>query len=295
MPASSLTRGERRDTLRRVTHGWIVRVLIFLLLLPALAAAHGDLHEQIAAMSRRVEQEPERAELYLQRGQLHRAHREWDAALADYEQAERLDPGLLIVDFLRGVALLDAGRPEAARAAHDRFLARRPDHAEAHATRARAHVALGERLAAARDFSRAIALLPQPRPEYYLERARALTAAGSEYLDEALRGLDAGLDTLGPIVTLQLYAIDLELARERPGAALARLDRTLRQAGANPTWLARRGEILERAGRPGEAREAYASSMAALERLAPSRRKTKAMDELAVRVRTALERLETTR
>lgn len=271
-------------------NAWVVA---FVLLLPSVAVAHGDLHEQIAAMTRRIEQDPARAELYVRRGQLHRAHQEWNAALADYDRAERLEPGLVVLDFLRGVALLDAGRPEAARAALDRFLARRPEHAGAYATRARAHAALEQRLAAGQDFSRAIALMPRPRPEYYVERARVLAAA--EQLDEALRGLDAGLDTLGPLVTLQLYAIDLELARDRPGAALARLDRMLGQAGANPAWLARRGEILELAGRPGEAKEAYASSLVALERLVPSRRQTKAMDELTARVRIALDRLASSR
>jgi tetratricopeptide (TPR) repeat protein len=275
---------------------WLVGVLTFvLLLLPAPAAAHGDLHEQIAAMTRRIEQAPARADLYVRRGQLHRAHGEWDAALADYDQAARLDPELAVVDFLRGVALLDAGRPAAARAALDRFLARRPDHAEAHATRARAQVGLGHRLAASQDFSLAIALVPQPRPEYYIERAQALAAAGDAHLDDALRGLDDGIDKLGPLVTLQLYAVDLELARERPAAALARLDRMLQRVGINPTWLVRRAEILERAGRPGEARAAYASSLAALDRLAPSRRASKAMDDLTAKVRTALERLEAAR
>jgi tetratricopeptide (TPR) repeat protein len=274
---------------------WLVGVLSVVLLLPATVTAHGDLHEQIAAMTQRIEQAPSRAELYVRRGQLHRVHREWDAALADYAQAARLDPELTVVEFLRGVVLLDAGRPTAARAALDRFLARRPDHAEAHAARARAHLSLGEPLAASRDFSQAIALLPQPRPEYYLERAQALVSAGDAHLDDALRGLDEGLDRLGRLVTLQLYAVDLELARARPAAALARLDSMLSGPASNPAWLVRRAEILERAGRPGEARVAYASSLAALERQSPSRRASKAVDELTIRVRTALERLDAVR
>ena len=96
-------------------------------------------------------------------------------------------------------------------------------------------------------------------------------------------------------MTLQLYAVDLELARARPAAALARLDSMLSGSASNPTWLVRRAEILERAGRPGEARAAYASSLAALERQSPSRRASKAVDELTTRVRTALERLDAVR
>ncbi len=274
---------------------WFMSILTVALLLPASVAAHGDLHEQIAAITRRIDEAPSRAELYVRRGQLHRVHGEWEAALADYDRAARLDPDLLVIDFVRAVALLDAGRPADACAVLDRFLARQPDHAEAHATRARARLGLGHHLAAGQDFSRAIALLPQPRPEYYIERARALAAAGDTHLAEALRGLDEGIDRLGPLATLQLYAVDLELARARPAAALGRLDRMLERFGSNPTWLVQRAEILERAGRPGEARAAYASSLAALEGLAPSRRASRAVDELTARVRIALERLEAAR
>jgi tetratricopeptide (TPR) repeat protein len=278
-----------------MARAWLVSILPLLILLPSSVAAHGDLHEQIAAITRRIDQAPSRAELYVRRGQLHRAHGEWEAALADYDRAARLDPTLDVIDFLRGVVLLDAGRPSDARAVLDRFLARQPDHAEAHVARARARLGLGHHLAAGQDFSRAIALLPQPRPEYYVERARALSAAGDAHLDEAVRGLDDGIDRLGSPVTLQLYAVDLELARARPAAALARLDRMLERAGSNPTWLVRRAEILELAGRPGDARIAYASSLAALQGLAPSRRGSKAVDELTARVRAALERLEPVR
>src|SRR2546429_3401664 len=45
-------------------------------------------------------------------------------------------------------------------------------------------------------------------------RDRALAAEGGDHLDEALRGLDEGIKRLGPIVTLELYAIDLELDRK---------------------------------------------------------------------------------
>jgi tetratricopeptide (TPR) repeat protein len=270
-------------------------VLAFVLLLPASVAAHGDLHEQIAAITRRIDEAPSRAELYVRRGQLHRVHGEWEAALADYDRAARLDPDLIVIDFVRAVALLDAGRPADACASLDRFLARQPDHAEAYATRARARLGLRQHLAASQDFSRAIALLPQSRPEHYIERARALAAAGDAHLDEALRGLDDGIDRLGPLATLQLYADDLELARARPAAALGRLDRMVERFGSNPTWLVRRAEILERAGRSGEARAAYAASLAALHGLAPSRRASRAVDELTTKVRLALERLEAAR
>jgi hypothetical protein len=58
------------------------------------AAAHGDLHEQIQAVTARRAEAPASAPLHLKRAELHRAHRQWEAALADYARVAALDPDL---------------------------------------------------------------------------------------------------------------------------------------------------------------------------------------------------------
>src|SRR5262245_7785095 len=80
-------------------------------LCPLPGLAHGDLHEQIAAATSQIEKNPKNAELYLKRGELHRAHEDWDAALADYERAAILNPKLIVVDLARGKVLLAANWP----------------------------------------------------------------------------------------------------------------------------------------------------------------------------------------
>lgn len=260
---------------------------------PVRAGAHGPIHEQIAALTDRITEDPQNAALYLKRGELHSHHLDWPAALADYERAAQLDPTLAAVDFARGRTLLQAGRPTEARSALDRFLAKHPDHAEGLATRARVLVSLGHGLAAGADYTRAIAAaerLDRPNPEYYLERARALAAEGGDHADEALRGLDEGVRRLGPLMVLQLYAIDLELAGKRYDAALARLDTLAAQSPRKEPWLARRGEILEQAGRAAQARLAYEQALAAIESLPARHRQTEATARLEARIRAALAR-----
>jgi hypothetical protein len=76
--------------------------------------------------------------------------------------------------------------------------------------------ALDEPLAAAADYSRAIGQFSEnvtPLPEYYLERARAFTAAGDATIDAALQGL-------GQLQTLALYDAELEKKRGNYNAAL---------------------------------------------------------------------------
>ena len=264
----------------------LVGLVIIVLVGVVNVSAHDGLHEQIAEVTARIRRDPKNAALYLKRGELYRLHRDWTRAAADYDRAARLHPRLAEIDFARGRMLFEAGRPRPAQIALDRFLHEQPDHLEALITRGRVLVRLGQHAAGARDFTEAIARSPEP--ELFLERAQALSAGGGAHLDEALRGLDEGIARHGPLVTLQLYAIDLELRRKHYDAVLARLETVAAQSPRKETWLARRGEILALAGRAHEARAAFAAALAAVESLPASRRRTGAVTELEARVRAAL-------
>ena len=256
--------------------------------MPAASFAHGDLHEQIAALTKQIEKQPRNAELYLKRGELHRLHEEWRAAAADYDRAAELGPDLAAVDLARGKMLLASGQTAAAKEALDRFLTAHPDHADALVTRARTAAKLGEHARAAEDFTHAIAQFPRPEPEYYLERATATAAQGGQHLQEAVRGLEEGIVALGPVLTLSVAAIDLEVRLERFDTALVRLEALSARSPRKETWLARRGDILALAGRPAEAREAYDEALKAIEALPVRQRSTKATRELAVQVQKLL-------
>ena len=258
---------------------------------PLVVSAHGDLHLQIQEVTRQIEKEPRNAELYLKRGELHRAHQEWDAAQADYDYAWGLNPKLAVLDLARGRMFLEANWPISAKVALDRFLAVYTNHVEGLTARARTFIKLDQRLAAARDYTAAIDHSTEPRPELYLERAQALTTEGGAHLDAAIKGLDEGIKKLGPLVTLQLYAIDVEIKQKRFDAALDRLERVAAQSPRKETWLARRGEILQQAGRNSEAREAFQSALAAMNKLPPARRHVPAMVELEKRLQQALDAL----
>lgn len=256
---------------------------------PLPALAHGDTHERIKSLTEQLKLDPSNAQLYLERGVLYREHRKWRAALEDFERAEQLEPELADIELSRGVTLLEAGRPELAKEALDNFLTSNPDHPEALMARARAQARLGNHLAAAADYTRVIAL--RPTPDAYLERARALVAAGDGHLVEALQSLDQGVSVLGSVVTLEQLAIDLELKRSHYDGALARLDRIAAAAERPEAWLTQRGEILEKAGMIDEARQAFSQALAALENLPAYRRNNRATSALETRARSGLERL----
>ena len=268
---------------------FIVIALVAAAFLPLRLLAHGDLHEQILAVTEQIAKDPKNSELYLKRGELHRMHQEWDRAQADYDHAVALNPSLAVIDFTRGRMFLEANWPNSAKVCLDRFLLKHTNHVEGFIARARTLVKLEKPLDAARDFTTAIRYAPTGRPELYIERAQALTGAGDKHYAEALRGLDEGIERLGPLVTIQLHAIDLELKRKQFDAALARLEKISAQSPRKETWLARRGEILLQAGRREEARAAYEQALKALDTLPPGRRNVPSMNELERRIRAALE------
>jgi predicted Zn-dependent protease len=266
---------------------WLVSIAICVALLPSFVQAHEGLHEQIAAITAKIKRDPKNASLYLQRGELHRLHRDWSRATADYDRAVRLQPSLKIVDLARGKLLFESGNLRRARLTLDRFLTEQPGHYEGLLTRARVFAKLGDRNEAAKDFSQALSASSVPEPELYLERAQVL-AGDEQRISEALRGLDEGINKLGPVVTLQLAAIDLELRRKNYDGALTRLDQIAAQSERKESWLVKRGDILKLAGRDDEARAAFNAALLAIESLPPAHRQSRSITALELRARSAL-------
>lgn len=262
---------------------------------PGIVLAHADILERIILLNREIRESPPSAALYLKRGELHRLHRNWPAALIDYEQAARLEPQNPTVSYYRGRMWFEAGQPERAKPALDRFLAVRPDHADALLVRSRVLAVLGARLSAVDDLTRVITLLDPPTPEVYLERARLLEAQGGTYIDRALAGLDEGIAQLGPLVTLVQFAIEVEQRRGRYLSALARLDGLPRNITAQAPWLGLRGDLLLAAGRIKEARAAYAAGLAIIESYTSTRRALRATQRVETRLRSSLEDMDANR
>lgn len=255
----------------------------------ASADAHESLLRNIAATTVAIENAPEEAALYVQRGELYRLHRDWDAARADFERAIFLEPELTAVHFYLARMYLESGKPTLALSLVTRYLGAEPDDAIAKTTRARALAALGRPLEAVHDY--ASALEYRPTPELYLERANVLVAGGRQHARLAVSGLEEGVATLGPIPALELRIIELELWQGRVEAALVKLDDAVARSPQEIQWLVRRAEILEGVDENERARRGYEAAREQLLRLPVHRRRTRMFHDLEMRIMTALERL----
>ena len=230
------------------------------------ASADGPLHEQIAELTRQIDGRGPDPALYLRRGELNRLHDQFDAARADFQKAQKLSPADPEPLFRLGRLALDEGKPADAAKRLARFKTLRPGSAEGWFLSARALARSGRFSEAVPDYHRAIALSVEPRPEWFVERCHA--------------GLDEGLAKIGPLPALQLLAIEIETRRNGFDAALSRLDTLVAASERKETWLARRGDLLQQAGRIADARAAYRSAGAAIDRLPSGRQRALAMLEL---------------
>jgi tetratricopeptide (TPR) repeat protein len=253
--------------------------LALVLALPGLARAHGELLIRIAAVTRQIATNGT-APLYLQRGELYREDRNWPGARADYDTAARLDPALAEVDFCRAKLLEDEGDFVAAKRMFDVAAQRAPTNGAVLIARARLLRRIDQPEAAVADFERGM------KPECYLDWSQTLAGLGRT--NEALRRLDEGVATFGSGNVLQVYAITLELQSKDTNAALARLEKIIRQAPRKETWLLQRGDLQAGIGRFDDARQSYDAALAATKLLPPPLQRSPPTQRLQARIAKAL-------
>lgn len=260
--------------------------------IPQFVTAHAPIQERISVLSKQLEQAPDNIGLYFARGELFGIHEDWSASETDFKHILELDPDNIDVHLYLGRMFLSSNQPKKAESELKRYLEYMPDNGRARIILAQILLKLDRRPEAVKEFSHAISLHPQASQDWYLQRAKALSEGGNTYLEEALHGLDQGMQRLGQLVSLQHYAISLELQRNQYNAALVRLDQIAAKSSRKETWLLRRAEILVKAGQNNEAMDALDDALAALHLLPQYRRDTRAMRELEADILELLERMK---
>jgi tetratricopeptide (TPR) repeat protein len=275
------------------------------LLLPNHASGHGAILIQIGEVTKQIEAATNNlgmtnvGELYFQRAELRRADKTYEVAEPDYLTAETLlktEPLLATIYTGHANMLAEAERLKDSLALFDQTITRWPQTAEAYIGRARVQSRLNQRQSAIKDYEQGLHLAASPdkpvdvQPEWFLELAKLQSSAREP--NAALRTLDSGIKRFGPLVMLQLEAIELELAGQRTDAALKRLDAIIKTAPRKETWYAKRGDILLAAKRGEEARQAYERSLHSV-RLLPNRlQQNPPMQKLVEHIQAALQSIQ---
>ena len=127
---------------------------------------------------------------YINRGLGYHQKNELDKAIADYEEALKLNPQSAVAFYARGTVYRDKGANELALADLDRAVAIKPDLPDLFATRGNVLAAMGEHERAIADFTEALRVKPGD--------ANALSSRGYSYykngeIDLAMLDYDAAL------------------------------------------------------------------------------------------------------
>lgn len=275
---------------------WL-RVLAMLglaMLGPGMSAltAHQQLERRVAALSKQIHEQPAQAPLYLSRGELYRVSRDWRAAFADYAAAERLDPELDAVALARARLFLDLERGDRAARSLDDLLAREPRHGPALLLLARALATQGRHDEAARAAEQALRHHRALRPEDVSFAAHCFESSRPPQPARALACLELGLAKLGPCLAVELHALEREQELGRFDDGLKRLDRLQSHARRTENLCLRRGLLLEQAGRPELAEQAFAAGQRALDELPASRRELPLVNQLRRQLVQGRERMQ---
>jgi tetratricopeptide (TPR) repeat protein len=266
--------------LRRI---WSIGILI--VLATSRAVAHDD-DITLRVIDGKLARGEGRATDLLVRAEIERADGRWAEAAASLDRAALLIPNSGRLALCRAGLAADQGCPvEVLRvldACPDPALATDP---RVPWMRAEALRRLGRLDEAAAAMDVALARDQAATAEHFLARSQVAERRPVEGAAGAIRVLEAGLERWPRAWNLASRLVDLEAEAGRWDAALARLDAVIAVAARPERLLAQRGDLLARAGRPWEAREAWTVALAGLESRGA---KDAASRDLESRLRTSL-------
>lgn len=261
----------------------------------AQAEPHDDLEKQIATVTEELRLSPKHEPALIRRADLYRRHEQWDEAFADLEAVlHSRDQASFVGVQARLFRDMECWRT--ALVVLSTFLARAED-PDLRLLRAEVRAAHGKLKGALSDYDAALAKHPHPAPDHFLARARVTMSdesLGRTAIERAIGGLDQGLERLGPLASLHLAAIDLEVSREGFEAAIERIDLMAARSPRKESWWVRRAEVLRIAGRTEEALENLEQALLAIRSLKPKQRRAigvRLMEEQVLEAMKAL-RLE---
>ena len=150
----------------------------------------GKYPDAVVHLTRALDISSQRADIYLERGNAHRALGEADAALADFQAAADLNGSL--ADAHNGIAMIYIERKDSRHALEElnKSIAIQPT-IEAYYQRGLMHEAQGEHQQAIEDYDKAIA---EARDAPYMYRARASSKEALGDLEGARADRNAALD-----------------------------------------------------------------------------------------------------
>ncbi|MFT7618713.1 MAG: tetratricopeptide (TPR) repeat protein [Planctomycetota bacterium] len=209
---------------------------------------HGDLHDKIKGLDRQIIGQPRSIELRLMRGEFLRLHGEQIKALKDFQVAEDIDPQGAAVHLLKGQLFFDMKRHRAAAKELTRFLKAKPQSPEGLRAMAKNELARGDSDQAIALYRQLLRASPANIPDDILACARLIARAKNFGASKAAEFLQSELKTRGPLIVLELEAIQMETTARLFDAAIDRINRLSKKSKRQDLWDVRRAGVYRASG-----------------------------------------------
>jgi tetratricopeptide (TPR) repeat protein len=226
-------------------------VVVCVSLMAAPATAHEGVNAEIVALDVKIQKQPQKTSLYIERAALYRREGMFVPALADLAKAQKIEPTRREIVLERGLTLAAKGDSKEAEATLGAFLASGPPSAKALEARGKIREQSKRFVEARSDYAAATAL--RPDPDLFLARGRMDEALG--FWDEAARGYEEGLRVLSGAVVIRLALVRAEGKRGHYDRAIALIDEILPSLPVKTEWLLLRADQHAGAGRAEHARK----------------------------------------
>ena len=212
---------------------------LFLLLsqtFPSMVFAHTVVDQRIQARTNSIEKTEHDGEqdaaLYLSRGALQMEKGNWQAAQKDFHVVAAIDPDHPELDYQRGRLLYFTQDYASAVTLFKRFLQKVKGNDVDLSLQVAAHLLIGTIMQEQSAWSRAIhhydtaiELDSRVNPGYFIARARAIASGDTPDYEHAIAGLDGFLQRSPGVLTVAIYALELELKSGNKNAADIRMSK----------------------------------------------------------------------
>ena len=249
----------------------------------------------IVAITLEIAKNPKEPGLLLERAEVYRAHGDLATARRDIQAALDIKPDFHPARVRLALVARDEGQLEESLRLLGLVVEAQPNQPFARSVRSDVLRRLNRHAEAVADLD-AILANPdvEPIPQLYLDKARSQLAMPSPETNAVIAGIDKGLGRLGPVPSMLMLALELEEQSGRLDDALRRMDALIKDAPRKEFWLDRRGDILLRAGRKGDALKTFGEAISRIDALPERQRLTVATTELRASIEAKLAPLKPT-
>lgn len=243
-------------------------VLLIMLATTLAGFSHEGLHQQIAVITQKIEQNPSNDTLYIKRAELYRFHKEIDLAIKDLKKADKLNPSKSLSSIQWAQIYKELHKPDSALMYLNIFEKYFNDLSSAKHLRVDL-LEMQNKLDQAIDLQDSILKAStKPRPSDYNQMLRLLEKQkGPDRLQRSLAYIEEGQRKIGYLLMWNQTKLNLYKDYKMYPEALNLLDQMIEEANRKEWLQFKKAEVFEESGDIKQAHIFYLKSLNSIEEL----------------------------